>query len=351
MLPLISVQPLTEKTCPNQSGSGLPEQIRVSTGTAIVLELLRGKLDAEPTTAYLMTYKEGKCTANCGFCPQARGSKSNTELLSRVSWPTFPTPNVLTALSSMASKGKIKRVCIQALNYPLVFVHLEALVKEIKKQAAVPVSVSCQPLNAVNIELLAKSGVDRLGVALDAATEVLFDKVKGKGAGGSYSWENQFSMLTEAIAVFGKGNVSTHLIVGLGETEKDAAQIIHKLVDLNVLPALFAFTPIRGTRLENNSPPLLESYRRVQLMRFLMINGLARYENMHFDDAGKITSFGIANHTLKQIIEDGTPFLTSGCPDCNRPFYNEKPSGPIYNYPRKTSQEEIEKIKKQLKLC
>ena len=159
------------------------------------------------------------------------------------------------------------------------------------------------------------------------------------------------ALLTEAIAVFGKGNVSTHLIVGLGETEKDAAQIIHKLVDLNVLPALFAFTPIRGTRLENNSPPLLESYRRVQLMRFLMINGLARYENMHFDDAGKITSFGIANHTLKQIIEDGTPFLTSGCPDCNRPFYNEKPSGPIYNYPRKTSQEEIEKIKKQLKLC
>ena len=349
MLPLISVWSLPEKTCPNQSG--LPEQTRVSTGTAIVLELLKGKLDAEPTTAYLMTYKMGKCTANCGFCPQARGSKSNTELLSRVSWPTFPTPNVLTALGTMARQGKIKRVCIQALNYPQVFVHLEALVKEIKKKAAVPVSVSCQPLNAVNIELLAKAGVDRLGIALDAATEALFDKVKGKDAGNSYGWENQFSLLSEAIAVFGKGNVSTHLIVGLGETEKEAAQIIQKCVDMSVLPALFAFTPIRGTRLENNSPPPLESYRRVQLMRFLMVNGLVRYENMHFDNEDKITNFGIVSHRLKQIIEDGTPFLTSGCPNCNRPFYNEKPSGPIYNYPRKTSQEEIEKIKKQLKLC
>ncbi len=104
MLPLISVQPLPKKTCPIQSG--LPEQIRVSTGTAIVLELLKGKLDAEPTTAYLMTYKQGKCTANCGFCPQARGSKSSTELLSRVSWPTFPTSNVLTALGTMARAGK-----------------------------------------------------------------------------------------------------------------------------------------------------------------------------------------------------------------------------------------------------
>jgi lipoyl synthase len=348
MLPLISVQPLPEKTCPNQTS--LPELIRVSTGTAVVLELLRGKLDAEPTTAYLMTFKEGKCMANCGFCPQARGSKSSTELLSRVSWPTFPTSNVLTAIGIMAKRGKIKRVCIQALNYPRVFVQLEALVKEIKSQATLPVSVSCQPLNAVNIELLAKAGVDRLGIALDAATEALFDKIKGKGSGGPYGWESQFSLLNEAIAIFGVGNVSTHLIVGLGETEKEAAQMIQKLVDMHVLPALFAFTPIRGTRLENNSPPPLESYRRVQLARFLMVNGLVKCEDLLFDDAGKITSFGVASDGLKEIIEDGTPFLTSGCPDCNRPFYNEKPSGPLYNYPRKTSEEENEKIRRQLKL-
>jgi biotin synthase len=349
MLPLISVQPLPEKTCLNQTS--LPELIRVSTGTAVVLELLRGKLDAVPTTAYLMTFKEGKCMANCGFCPQARGSKSSTELLSRVSWPTFPTSNVLSAIGTIHKQRKIKRVCIQALNYPRVFVQLEALVKEIKSQAAVPVSVSCQPLNPVNIELLAKAGVDRLGIALDAATETLFDKVKGKDAGAIYNWKNQFSLLSGAIAVFGKGNVSTHLIVGLGETEKEAAQIIQKCVDMNVLPALFAFTPIRGTRLENNSPPPLESYRRVQLARFLMVNGLVKYEDLFFDDEGKISDFGIASDGLNRIIEEGKPFLTSGCPDCNRPFYNEKPSGPIYNYPRKISREEIEKIRKQLKLC
>ena len=227
MLTLISVQPLPEKTGLNQSG--LPEQIRVSTGTAIVLGLLNGKLDAEPTTAYLMTYKEGKCTANCDFCPQAKGSKSSKKLLSRVSWPTLPTLSVLSAFDSAVKEGKIRRVCIQALNYPSVFVHLQALVKEIKKQAKVPVSVSCQPLNAGNIEVLAKAGVDRLGIALDAATKPCSSQVKGKGAGGSYSWENQFSLLNKAIEVFGKGNVSTHLIVGLGETEREAAQIIQKL--------------------------------------------------------------------------------------------------------------------------
>ena len=123
--------------------------------------------------------------------------------------------------------------------------------KEIKKEADVPVSVSCQPLKKENIQLLAKAGVDRLGIALDAATEILFEKVKGKDAGSSYSWENQFNMLSEAISVFGKGNVSTHVIVGLGETEKEAVKIIQRCVDMGVLPALFAFTPIRGTALEN----------------------------------------------------------------------------------------------------
>ena len=327
-----------------------PRLIRVSTGTAIVLGLLSGKLDAKPTTVYLMTYKQGKCTANCGFCPQARGSKSSTELLSRVSWPTFPTSKVLEALKTAVANREIRRVCIQALNYPEVFVYLEALVREIKKQAAVPVSVSCQPLNTANIECLAKAGVDRLGIALDAATEALFDKVKGRGVGGSYSWENQFQMLNAALEIFGKGNVSTHVIIGLGETEKEATQIIQRCVDMTVLPALFAFTPVRGTTLEESSAPRLESYRRIQLARYLIVKKLTRCEAISFDKEGNIAGFGAASPKLKQIVKGGEPFLTSGCPDCNRPFYSEKPSGPLYNYPRKIRQQEIEEIKRQLEI-
>ncbi len=339
---------MQEKACPNQTG--LPDKLRTSLGTAIVLGLLEGKLDAQPTTAYLMTYKEGKCSANCGFCPQARGSKSNTELLSRVTWPTFPTEKLVAVLCEGAGQGKIRRVCIQALNYPSVFEHLQALAKEIKSRCGIPVSVSCQPLNRQNIELLAKAGVDRLGIALDASTEALFRQVKGEAAGGPYSWETQFKLLSEAIEIFGKGNVSTHVIVGLGETEKDAVQAVQRCVDLGVLPALFAFTPIRGTVMEDISPPLIGSYRRVQLARYLIVQEKARFEGMLFTASGKIAGLGLTEKALEPIIEGGEPFLTSGCPDCNRPFYNEKPSGPIYNYPRKLNAQEIEKIKLQLEL-
>jgi biotin synthase-related radical SAM superfamily protein len=330
--------------------SHLPEHVRVSEGSAIILGLLEGKLDAEPTTAYLMTYKTGKCTANCGFCPQARNSLSKAELLSRISWPTFSTKSVLKGIGNAVNDRKIRRVCIQALNYPKVFPHLVALVKITKQHTKVPVSISCQPLNGENIRRLAEAGADRIGIALDAATENLFDKVKGSVAGGPYNWEDQFRRLQEAVEVFGKGNVSTHLIVGLGETEKEAVHIIQQCVDMGVLPALFAFTPIRGTALENNPQPRVESYRRVQLARYLIVNGTARYEDMRFDVDDRITDFNVEKETLKRIVETGKPFLTSGCPDCNRPFYNEKPSGPIYNYPRNIRQKEILTIKQQLDL-
>jgi lipoyl synthase len=335
-----------KQTCPQNSE--LPRQIRVSLGTAIVLGLLDGKLDAEPTTAYLMTYKAGKCSANCGFCPQARSSKSSTEMLSRVSWPTYPLALLLTALASSTEKKTIKRVCIQALNYPEVFRHLEAIVKEIKKQSAVPVSVSCQPQTKANMERLASAGVNRLGIALDAATKEVFDKIKGVGTGAVYRWDDEFRQLREASSVFGKGNVSTHIIIGLGETEQDAMQVIQRCYDLGILPALFAFTPVRGTALEEHAPPSLSSYRRIQLARYLIVNNRARVEDMQFSVEGDIVSFGLADEKPSKVVESGLPFETSGCPNCNRPFYNEKPSGNFYNYPRKLKEQEIEKIKKEL---
>ncbi len=325
------------------------QQIRVSVGTAIVLGLLEGKQDAEPTTAYLMTYTQGKCLANCGFCPQARNSYGNAELLSRVSWPAFSANSVIAQIGSAAQSAKVKRVCIQALNYPNVFSDISFFVRNLKRNVSVPVSVSCQPLNSQNMWLLAQSGVDRIGIALDAATEKIFNTTKGKDVGGPYDWEEEFTLLHTAIGIFGEGNVSTHLIVGLGETEKEAVGLLQTLVDMGVLPGLFTFTPVRGTDLSQITPPQVETYRRLQLARFLLVSSMGRQQDMTFNAKGEIESFGISKNTLTNAIESGKPFQTSGCKDCNRPFYNEKPSGPLYNYPRPLASEEIKQIELQLK--
>lgn len=326
----------------------LPEKIRVSSGSAVILKLLTGKLDVSPTTAYLLTYRKGKCTANCGFCPQARGSHGRADMLSRVSWPIFPTRLALTGLEKAAKKCEIKRVCLQALNYPEVFSHLMALLNIIHSRVKVPISISCQPLNRENMDRLAEAGAERIGIPLDAATEELFNNVKGRSVGGPYVWKEQFKLLSEAKKVFGKGKVSTHLIVGLGETEKEMTGTIQRCVDMGVLPALFAFTPILGTALENNLQPSVPVYRRVQLARHLIFHGAARSEDMRFGGKDRISDFGVDKEVLTTIVKTGEPFVTSGCPNCNRPYYNEKPSGPIYNYARSLTEKEIAQTLQEL---
>ena len=326
----------------------VPGKVRVSLGTAIVLGLLDGKVDAEPTTAYLMTYKDGKCLANCVFCPQARESRSRADMLSRVSWPVFDTGKVIGKIKEVSEKGKIRRVCLQALNYPEVFNHLNAILAKLLPQVKTPVSVSCQPLGFENLRSLADIGVERIGIPIDAATEKIFDKVKGATAGGPYNIKRQWNMLEEALTFFGKGKVTTHFIVGLGETEKEMVLVIQKCVDMGVLPALFAFTPVSGTLLENQKQPPIQQYRRMQMARYLIFHGISRSEFMSFDGNDRLIDFGVEEKILKKALASGTPFLTSGCPYCNRPYYNEKPSGPIYNYPKPLNRKEVMQVAEEL---
>ena len=153
--------------------------------------------------------------------------------------------------------------------------------------------------------------------------------------------------LKEAKKIFGEGKVSTHLIVGLGETEEEMISRIQEMKDLDICPGLFAFTPIKGTKLERHDQPSLASYRRIQLARHLIVSGETRCEEMHFDENGALVDFGVPRKLLKRTVLSGEAFRTSGCPNCNRPYYNESPGGPIYNYPRKLLNEEIEDIRKQ----
>jgi biotin synthase-related radical SAM superfamily protein len=327
----------------------VPEMIRISMGSAIVLGLVKGNLDALPTTVYLLTYRKGKCDANCAFCPQAKFSKGRVDMLSRVTWPSFPTTQIVDRIWDAVRNGKIKRVCIQALNYPTVFNDVLGVLSSVNSRSSVAISVSCQPVDTETMKKLAKASVERIGIPLDAANEDVFDKIKGKRAKGPYNWNKQIQILENAVSIFGKGKVTTHLIVGLGETEKDIIHIIQRCLDMGVCPGLFAFTPISGTALESSTPPAICQYRRIQLARHLIIQEKTRYENMHFDCNERIVDFGVSDDTLHQTIMTGLPFVTSGCPDCNRPYYNEKPGGPLYNYPFMPTEAKLEEIEKVFK--
>ena len=302
--------------------------IRVSIGTAAVLGLKKIRMRYLPYTAYLMTYNEGRCAANCLFCTQARESRSDIDKLSRVVWPAFPLSEVSNRLRRTDT---FKRLCIQCIKMQGLKDYLLSVLNELK-DLDMPKSVSIHPIGMDFMMKLKELGVSDIGISIDAANPELFYRIKGKGANGPYSWDNHMKALRDAVKVFGRYHVTTHLIVGLGEKDSDLVRLMFKMKDMGVNTALFAFTPMKGTMMENIPRPDIKRYRKVQLARYLIYKGLILPEDVLFDD-GNISGFRIDENILRRIEERKVAFYTSGCKFCNRPFYNEDPSGPLYNIP------------------
>jgi len=320
------------------------EKIRVSIGSASVLGLYGGtSFKDPPTTCYIMTYHQGRCLANCAFCPQARDSSSSLELLSRVTWPIYNFKEVLTKLTYLPPNKRFKRICLQALNYAENFEDIKYIVKEIRKDNVTPISVAIPPFSEERLKELKRIGVDRVGIALDGSTEDVFEKVKGKRANGPYRWEHHFKMLETALDIF-TSKVSSHIIIGLGESSKEVVELIKQLNDLTITVGLFAFTPIKGTRLENLDPPELLRFRKIQLAMYLIVEEDRSLNDITFSMKGDIIKFNLNKAELLRIIQDTDAFHTTGCPGCNRPYYTSRPSGPIYNFPRKLTQSEIRSV-------
>lgn len=320
--------------------------MRLSIGTAVQLGLESGTRDPDFTTAFLMTFREGKCEANCAFCPQARESSASSDRLSRISWPEF---NLNAVLENWLPPGQFRRICVQTICYPEVVSDVIDIVGRLRQISKLPISVAIHPISKTKLQQLKDVGVSNVGIALDACTADLFDRIKGSQRDAHYRWETHLEAIDNALTVFGKGNVTTHLIVGLGETEFEAAKFIVEMYQKEVSVGLFAFTSIKGTSLENQPTPELESYRRIQAIRYLVSKGQLDVDQIKEQSNGFIT-LKIDKALLREALSSGEAFRVTGCKGCNRPFYNERPRGPMYNFPRDLTQEEIQQAIEETKL-
>jgi len=194
-----------------------------------------------------------------------------------------------------------------------------------------PVSVEIRTKKHSVVSDLLKEGADYVGLPLDVASEELYPDLR-RG-----SLEDDLRFMLEAANNF-EGHVGTHLIVGLGENEEEMVDLLRNILAHGTPLGLFAFTPCKGTRMEKFEPPSLSHYRRIQIARHLIASG--RDEKMSFDGRGRISSFGLDSDDLKDV--PSSIFETQGCEGCNRPYYNERPVGRPYNYPRELTEEESE---------
>jgi biotin synthase len=305
--------------------------IRVAIGSANVLGLADVRMDTLPATAHLMT--PGRCVFDCGFCTQAAGSEADEKLLSRISWPLYDEDLVYSSLG--LKEKEFKRVCLQVVHSNSGENYL-SYVRKIRDATSLPLSVDMKANDIESVRKTFKAGADVVGLPLDIADPELYSEIK------EGSFNGQLELIKQAAREF-KGRISTHLIIGLGETEYQVADLMVDLHSHGVTVGLFAFTPVRGTRLAEREPPDLGQYRRVQLARSLIIGG---YKSVFsFNEKGQISGFGYTVDELMEIVGPET-FQTSGCMGCNRPYYNEKPGGVLYNYPFEPSLDDFRRALK-----
>jgi biotin synthase len=334
-----------------------PETLQMSLAAAMTLGLKPG-LFYRNARLYclnlLLTYPEG-CRGNCSYCglqTSRQGPFQNKSFI-RVSWPSYPLETILA--ETRKQRDRLHRVCISMVTHPQALEDTLYLTRRFRQEVGLPVSILMNPtsLKIGDIEKLKRSGAQMAAVALDLASEPLFDRHRGKGVGGPHRFEHYWEILTAAAEIFGKNRAGCHLIVGLGETEEEMVRRIQKVRDLGARTHLFSFYPEKGSRLAGRAPCPAGQFRRIQLARYLIDSDLSRADRMAFDDRGRTTSFGLNDRDLEAWVDSGRPFMTSGCPGgamesaCNRP-YGDGPPRDIRSFPFPLNEEDIRLVKDQL---
>lgn len=302
----------------------------------------------------LVTYPDG-CIGRCGFCGLSYQRRIDPEKRTfiRVDWPTYPLDDVIARL--IQNGHQLRRICVGMITHHRAFDDAQTIVRRFRERCEQPISVLLAPMLVHDLSRLAElkdAGADMIGVAIDAATESLFERWRGKGIGGPHRWDHYWAAVKESVRIFGRYKVGVHLIVGLGETEREMIATIQYAHDLGAHTHLFSFFPEVGTPMENHPQPPFGHYRRVQLARYIINMAIGRYEDMDFNEAQQVVDFGVP---IAELIRYGEPFMTSGCPGpdgrvaCNRPFGNERPGQPIRNYPFPLEPEDVELIRYQLR--
>jgi biotin synthase-related radical SAM superfamily protein len=190
---------------------------------------VRGRLEQValhcPRQAYL-TVSSG-CIFSCRYCgvpgkPLER--KSITEIVDLVR-------QVADRVDAISLTSGVVRSVEEEEQY------IYKVIRELRKQFSLPIGVSIYPTERTP-ERLHALGVTEVKFNVETATDSLF-KEMCPGLSQDAIWKALF----QSVPLFGKNHVFSNIIIGLGETDEEAASCIRRLAGMGVIPVVRPLTP------------------------------------------------------------------------------------------------------------
>lgn len=144
--------------------------------------------------------------------------------------------------------------------------YLGRCAEAIKAATDLPIQVQFEPPEDLWVlDRIKAQGVDSVGIHVesfdpDVLARIAPPKARTGIDGYFHAWER-------AVAVFGRGQVSTYVILGMGEDPELTVEGCRRAVDAGVYPFVVPLRPVPGSILEDQLPPspdYVESlYRRI----------------------------------------------------------------------------------------
>ncbi|MDQ8202174.1 MSMEG_0568 family radical SAM protein [Pelagicoccus sp. SDUM812003] len=215
--------------------------------------------DVLATTVLQTCIRYGDKRTKCQFCAIGESLKAGRTIPRK-------SPAQLAEVAAAAQRFDGIKQVVMTTGTPVTSDRGAAVLAEtaqaIKDATGLPIQAQCEPPDDFAwFHRLKDAGVDTLGMHLEAWDEnVRAEIMPGKA---EVPVEFYLKAFRAAVAVFGRGQVSTYLLAGLGDSREGLIDASRQLIEIGVYPFVVPFVPVTGTQLENRSAPSSEFMRSV----------------------------------------------------------------------------------------
>ena len=158
--------------------------------------------------------------------------------------------------------------------------YMAKCVRAVKAAVDIPVEVQFEP--PADLDVLTEvrdAGADSIGIHLEAFDQAVRERIlPGKAR---ISVDYYFTTLRRAVELFGVGQVSSYIIVGLGESPASIIAGCQRLVDIGVFPFVVPLRPILGTEMQDVTPPSPE----IMTLIYRAVAGMLELRGMSHADS------------------------------------------------------------------